>query len=55
MTTLIDERPNCPLCQRPVDEHFTIAMSDEESEVWVDNKLVCALFRSEVQRMVDNG
>jgi hypothetical protein len=54
MTQLL-ERPNCPLCQRPEDEHFHVRMDEAESEAWVNNKLVCSLFRSEVREMIANG
>jgi hypothetical protein len=30
-------------------------MDEAESEAWVNNKLVCSLFRSEVREMIANG
>lgn len=42
---------NCPDCDQPIDEHFTFAMSSEETNAWLDNELVCARFRSELELM----
>jgi hypothetical protein len=42
-------RMNCPVCDRPIHEHWSLAMTDVEIEVWYHNELVCALNRGDVE------
>jgi hypothetical protein len=51
VSVILEERSNCPKCGRPVSEHFTLPLTDEEFRTWDQNALVCELTRGEVRTL----
>ena len=44
----------CLDCHRPLSEHWSLAMTDEEMIAWIADSNVCALIRGEVESRIKN-